>query len=456
MTRNHFKRLWAVALCAAVAAGAATQASAALRLTLDECLRIALSENPTVKVADMEITRVDYSKKEVRAQLLPEVTFSGQYSRTLAKQTMYMDTEGGTAAFKVGRDNSYTTGFNATIPIVVPTLWKSIKLTDNQLLQNLESARSSRLSLVNQVKNAYYALLLAQDSKKVIEENHSTAKLNADIYQKKYELGTASEYDALRASVAVTNLEPSILEAENSIKQLTLQLKVLMGMDVSTDIEPAETLSAYRGTMYAKAMEVDTSLVNNTNLKTLDLKTDYLQKALEVQKMSWYPTLSGSANYMWNSTSNGNPFKNFQWSGYSTVGLTLAWTLFNGGQRYYKQRQAEVSLREMKWQRENLTRSLQMQVQTQIDNLHKCIKQIESNEGGVKQAEKANDIMQRSFKIGSGTFIQLRDTEDALMNARLTYYQAIYGFLVAQSDLELVLGNAPIASYATSTTSTTK
>ena len=456
MTRNHFKRLWAVALCAAVAAGAATQASATLRLTLDECLRIALSENPTVKVADMEINRVDYSKKEVRAQLLPEVTFSGQYSRTLAKQTMYMDTEGGTAAFKVGRDNSYTTGFNATIPIVVPTLWKSIKLTDNQFLQNLESARSSRLSLVNQMKNAYYALLLAQDSKKVIEENHSTAKLNADIYQKKYELGTASEYDALRASVAVTNLEPSILEAENSIKQLTLQLKVLMGMDVSTDIEPAETLSAYRGTMYDKAMEVDTSLVNNTNLKTLDLKTDYLQKALEVQKMSWYPTLSGSANYMWNSTSNGNPFKNFQWSGYSTVGLTLAWTLFNGGQRYYKQRQAEVSLREMKWQRENLTRSLQMQVQTQIDNLHKCIKQIESNEGGVKQAEKANDIMQRSFKIGSGTFIQLRDTEDALMNARLTYYQAIYGFLVAQSDLELVLGNAPLASYATSTTSTTK
>ncbi len=450
MIKNHYKRLWAMVVLAVAATGAAPDASAALKLTLDECLGIALSENPTVKVADMEITRVDYSKKETRAKLLPEITFSGQYSRTLAKQTMYMDTEAGTAAFKVGRDNSYTTGFNATIPIVIPTLWKTLKLTDNQLLQNMEAARSSRLSLVNQVKNAYYALLLAQDSKKVIEENHSTAKLNADIYQKQYELGTASEYDALRASVAVTNLEPSILEAENSIKQLTLQLKVLMGMDVSVDIEPAESLSDYRGTMYAKALDVDTSLVDNTNLKTLDLKTDYLQKALDVQKMSWYPTLSASANYMWNSTSNGSPFKNFQWSGYSTVGLTLAWTLFNGGQRYYKQRQAEVSLREMKWQRDNLTRSLKTQVQTQIDNLHKCIKQIESNEGGVRQAEKANDIMQRSFKIGSGTFIQLRDTEDALMNARLTYYQAIYGFLVAQSDLELVLGNAPISGYTTS------
>lgn len=454
MTRNHVRKLWAVLLCAATA-GMGTQASAALKMTLDECLRVALSENPTVKVADMEVTRVDYAKKEAHGQLLPTLSFSGQYTRTLAKQTMVMDTGNGVTSFKVGSDNSYSTGFTASVPIVAPTLWKSLKLTDNQILQKLEAARSSRLSLVNQVKNAYYALLLAQDSKKVIEENHSTAKLNAEIYQKQYELGTASEYDALRASVAVTNLEPSILEAENSIRQLELQLKVLMGMDVAVEIEPAESLSDYRGTMYAKALEVDTSLVSNTSLKTLDLQTDYLKKALDVQKMSWYPTLSASANYLWNSIGNGSPFKNFNWSGYSTVGLTLSWTLFNGGQRYYKQRQAEVSLREMKWQRDNLNRSLKMQVQTNIDNLNKYIKQIESNEGGVKQAEKANDIMQRSFKIGSGTFIQLRDTEDALMSARLSYYQAIYGFLVAQSDLELVLGNAPIGNYTTSTQDTT-
>ncbi len=439
-----------VAMAATLCAGA-QEAATPMRLSLDECLRIALSENPTIKVAEMEITKVDYAKKEARGQLMPELSFSGQYSRTLAKQTMYMDTEQGTAAFKVGRDNSYTTGFNATIPIVVPTLWKSLRLTDNQMLQNVEAARASRLSLVNQVKNAYYALLLAIDSKRVIEENHATAKLNADIFQKKYELGTASEYDALRAHVAVTNLEPSIIEAENSISRLKLQLKVLMGMDSEASIEPADSLSAYRGVMYEQALAADTSLVSNTSLKTLDLQTDYLRKALDVQKASWYPNLTGSANYMWNSTSNGNPLRNFRWSGFSSVGLTLSFTLFNGGQRYYKQRQAEVSLREMQWQRDNLTRTLRTQVRTQTDNLRKCIKQIETNEGGLRQAEKANDIMQRSFKIGSGTFIQLRDTEDALMNARLTYYQAIYGYLVAQSDLEYVLGNAPLGQYTTQT-----
>lgn len=447
-----YRRLLLLLLTVALGQGLIVQAQnvegTALRLSLDDCIRIALNENPTVKVAEMEIERVDYSKKEALGQLFPDINFSGTYSRTLAKQTMYMDTGTGEAVgIKMGRDNTYSTGFTASIPIVIPTLWKSLKLNDNQILQNIEASRSSRLSLVNQVKNAYYALLLAQDSKAVIEENHATAQFNARIYQKQFELGTASEYDVLRANVAVTNLEPSILQTENSISQLQLQLTVLMGMDARIKVIPSQTLDDFKATMYDRTMAIDTSLVDNTDLKKLDLQTDYLNKALDIQKAAWWPTITGNAQYLWNSMSNGSPFKNFQWSGNSSVGLTLAFNLFDGGQKYYRQKQAEVSVREMKWQRENLERSLHMQVQAQIDNIHKSLKQIESNAGGVKQAVKANEIMQQSFKIGSGSFIQLRDTQDALMNARLSYYQAIYDFLVAESNLEYVLGKAPIGNY---------
>lgn len=443
------KLLFAV-LCSCAIAAMGQTATDTLRLSLDDCIRIALNENPTIKVAEMEITKVDYSKKEVLGQLLPTVTFSGSYQRTLAKQTMYMDTEQGTAKFRVGRDNAWNTGFNASMPLVMPTLWKSIKLNDTQILQNVEAARSSRLSLVNQVKNAYYALLLAVDSKKVIEENHATAKMNAEIFSNKFKLGTASEYDVLRANVAVTNLEPSILEADNSINQCLLQLKVLMGMDVRANVAPGLTLEQYKDEMLRYA-PIDTTLAMNSDLRKVDIQTEYLKKALDVQKAAWYPTLTGSVNYMWNSMSNGNPFQNFQWSGYSTAGLTLSFPLFTGGQRYYKQKQAEVSLREMKWQRENLERSLGMQVKTQLDHIDKSLVQISSNEGGVRQAEKAKDIMQKSFKIGAASFIQLRDTEDALMSARLAYYQAIYDYLVAQSNLELVLGKAPLEKYVTTT-----
>ncbi len=425
--------------------GNAVGAHAQLALSLDECIQIALNDNPTIKVKEMEITRVDYSRKEVIAQLLPTINLAGQYTRNLSLQTMYMDTPNGTMAIKMGSDNTHAAGFQAQIPLVVPQLWKSIKLSENQILQNMESARANKLSLVNQVEKAYYALLLAQDSKRVIEENHATAQLNADIFKKKFDLGAASEYDVLRANVAVTNLEPSILEAENSINALKLQLKLLMGMDVSTDFMPSQQLDNFRGDMYVRALNnslgVDTTLANNTSLKSLDLQTDYLKKALDVQKMAWYPTLSGSASLMWHSMNNGSPFSGLRWSRASNVGLTLAFPIFQGGQRYYKQKQAQIAVDEMKWQRENLERSLHVQVATQNDVISKNLKQIESNEAGVTMAQKANDIMQQSFKIGAASFIQLRDTEDALMAARLAYYQAIYNYLVAESDLEYVLGN---------------
>ena len=426
-------------------AGGAFDAQAQLALSLDECIRIALNENPTIKVKEMEITRVDYSRKEVLGQLLPTINLAGQYTRNLSLQTMYMDTEAGTMAIKMGSDNTHNGGFQAQIPLVVPQLWKSIKLSENQILQNVEAARANKLSLVNQVEKAYYALLLAQDSKRVIEENHATAQLNADIFKKKYDLGAASEYDVLRANVAVTNLEPSIVEAENSITALKLQLKLLMGMDVRNEFEPSQQLDDFRGEMYERVLSntlgSDTTLANNTSLKALDLQTDYLKKALDVQKMAWYPTLTGSASLMWHSMSNGSPVSGFRWSRASNVGLTVAFPIFQGGQRYYKQKQAEIAVEEMKWQRENLERGLQVQVATQNDAIAKNLKQIESNENGVRMAEKANDIMQKSFKIGASSFIQLRDTEDALMAARLAYYQAIYNYLVAESDLEYVLGN---------------
>lgn len=63
-------------------AGAQEQ-SRSLTLDLDKAIEIALSENPTIKVADIEITRKDYSRKGAIGNLFPTITASGDYSRTL-------------------------------------------------------------------------------------------------------------------------------------------------------------------------------------------------------------------------------------------------------------------------------------------------------------------------------------------------------------------------------------
>lgn len=419
-----------------------------IKVSLDECIAIALDKNPTIKVADMEITRVDYSKKETLGQLLPSIAFGGQYNRTLAKQVAYMNMgDAGRRGIKMGLDNSYNVGFTASMPLIAPQLWKSLNLNDSQILQNIEAARSSRLSLINSVENAYYSLLLAEDSKKVIQESYDNAVFNYDVYQKKFQVGAASEYDVLRTSVAVKNVEPELTQADIAIKQARLQLAILMGLDTAYAVSPATTLSDYEATMYDNTLNLDRAIDGNTDLRMLDLQTRSLRDALSIQKMAWFPTLSMSASYNWTSSNDGTPFKNLQWSPYSVVGLTLNIPLFEGGQRYHRIKQAQIQVDEMKWQRENLERTINMQVDLAIENIKMNVKQIASNSESVKEAEKAHTIMEKSFEIGAASYLDLRDSELALTRARLAYYQSIYNYLVADSDLKQLLGNADITQY---------
>ncbi len=439
--------------------------------TLDDCLRIALSDNPTVKVADLEVERTDYSKKETLSQLLPQASFTGTYNRMLAKQVMYMnmsgmgnltgggddesgdasaDTEESSAAasanngIKVGLDNSYQVGFSASLPLIAPQLWASLKLSDSQILQSVEEARSSRINLVNQVKNAYYALMLAVDSRKVIQESYDMAALNYDIYSKKYEVGAASDYDVLRTSVAMKNIEPELLQADIAIKQAKLQLLILMGLDTSVDFQVDGNLGQYEDTMYEQTLAIDGNYSNNSSLILNEIAQKQLDQALKVQYAALYPTLSASANYNWTNMSNGSPFKNFRWNPYSSVGLTLNLPILTGGSRYAGIKKAKIQARENQWQRENLERTVAMQVDLAIDNIKMNVEQIASCSQSVGQAERAYSIMEQSFAIGAASYLDLRDAELALTQSRLAYNQAIYNYLVAHSDLELLLGNAKL------------
>lgn len=443
-------------------------ATDSVTVTLDDCLRIALSTSPTVKVADLDINRVDYSRKETLAQLLPSVNFGGTYSRMVAKQVAYMNmdafaglgggnSEGedsgqseqsrassgkGDGGIKMGLDNSFQVGFNAGVPLIAPQLWQSLKLADTQIATAVEQSRASRLNLVNSVKSAYYAYLLALDSRRVIRESYDMAAFTHDLYVKRQSLGDASEYDVLRTAVAMKNVEPELTQADIAINRARMQLMILMGVSVDTPLKISGKLADYEASMYDDVMKLGRDFSNNTSLRLNQLQTQTLERALKVQKMAWYPTLSLSANYNWTSSSNGNPLRNFRWNPYSVVGLTLNLPLFEGGARVSRIRQAQIQVDQARLQREDLERSVAMQVDLALENITLNMKQIASSAENVGQAERAHDIMQRSFNIGAASYLDLRDSELSLTQSRLAYYQTIYNYLVAGSELELLLGNA--------------
>lgn len=466
MIRVSFRRSGLIAMCVSLAScvWARTPSGAdTLRLSLDECIAIALDDNPVIKVADLEIARVDLTKRSTVASLLPTVSFAGQYNRTLAKQTMYMSMDGfggaggdnsgdvpqagegsdRDAGIKVGLDNSWSLGFNASLPIIAPQIWATLKLDDIQIMASVESARSSRLSMVREVKNAYYSLLLAEDSRKVMEENYAMALYTADIYRRRFELGTASKYDTLRTSVAAKNIEPQITQAEIAVRQAGLKLTLLMGMDAAPVVVPANTISDYEDGMYAEVLATDTSIVNNSELRLLDMQRKQQRQAITVSKLAFVPTLSLTANYSWTSMSNGPLFgAGSRWSPYSMVGLALSVPIFQGGGRLNAVKQNTIAARQLDWRRDDLERSVRMQVDVAMDNIQLNVKQIASSALSVSQAEEAYRIICESFDIGTASYLDRRDSELSLIQSRLSYLQSIYNYLTAGADLEMLLGTA--------------
>ncbi len=425
-----------------------------LVLDIGKALEIALSENPTVKVADKEIQKKKYAQKGSYASLFPQISFAADYNRTLKKQVMYMDgfDMGSTEipgmedmpsmdeGIEVGRDNNWSLGFNASVPLVNAALWKSLSISAVDVEMAIEQARSSKIAMVNQVKKSYYGVLLASDSYRVFKESYDNAMENYLDIKQKFDQGTVAEYDLIRANVTVKNSEPNMLQAENALVLAKWQLKALLGMDLDINIECEGQLSDFKSNLFGDFLSTDTTLADNTDLRQMDIQAKQLDKTLTMQKFDYLPTLSLTGMYQWTAMNNDFKFKNYLWNPYSMIGVSLSIPIFSGGSKFYKIKQTRNTIEQLNLQREDTQRNLQLAIKQYVDNMNTCVKRFDASQKGVEQAERGYMIAQKRYDTGAGTLLEMNDSELALTQAKLNFNQAIYDYMVAKADLEKVLG----------------
>lgn len=341
---------------------------------------------------------------------------------------------------EVGRDNNWSMGFNASMPLVNAALWKSLSVSAVDVELAVEQARSSKIVMTNLVKKGYYSVLLANDSYRVFKESYDNAMENYLDIKKKYDQGTVAEYDLIRADVTVRNSEPNMLQAENSLTLTKWQLKALLGMDLDIAIDCEGQLTDFESDLFADFLSTDTSLINNSDLKLMDLQNKQLQKTMLMQKFDYLPTLSLTGMYQWTSMNNDFKFRDYMWNPYSMVGVSLSVPLFSGGSKYHKVKQTRVSIEQLNLQREDTERNLQLSIKQYMDNMSTCVKKFGASQKGVEQAERGYMISQKRYDTGAGTLLEMNDSELALTQARLNFNQSIYDYMIAKSELEKVLG----------------
>ena len=417
-----------------------------LNLDLATALKIAHDNNPTIKIAELEIQRVDYSKKEALGNLLPSLSASGQYTNNIMKSVMFMPESfsqmmGGQKYMEIGYKNSYTGSISAGLPLVNFSLWEQIKSKQCEIDLILEQARASKIDMTKQVKDAYFAVLLAKNSLKVLERSINNAKETLKSTEAGFEQGVVSEYDLIRAKVQVNNLNPSYIAAKNGLELAVLQLKMILSLPQEQEIVFLENLEDFSDRIVSVTdAESERAVNNNSELRQLDLNIMSLQHNLKMVNSQHLPSLSAFGQYAYQTQAEDFRFSEYNWVGSAAVGLQLSIPIFNGRTVVNKAKQLKISLQELQLQKQYASDGIDLQIQSAINNMKAAQEQLSVNKDAISQAERGYEIAKVRYQTGSGTILELNDSELSMTQANLNYQQSLYDFLTAQTNLEKVLG----------------
>ena len=406
-----------------------------LRLTLDQALEIALSESSTIKIADMTVEKSGYAKKGSYASLYPNISISSSYQRTLKKQVMVMDMGGQPMEIKVGRDNNISASASASMPLVNAPLWESLKLSALDVELAVEQARSSKVSMISQVKQAFYGVLLAKESLNVMTQVFDNARENYEKTLQRFNVGKASELEKLRAQVNMMSAEPNVSSAENAVLLATWQLKAVMGLDLGSDIEAVGDLKDYTDELLTPYVSED-NISNNSSLLQLDIQDRMLESNLRMQKRQYLPTLAASINYNYSAMGDDK----LSWFPSSTAAVSLSLPVFDGFQKHYNIKQSKIAKDMLSVQREDAERQIRIAIRNYNDKIALCVKNYTAANATVEIAQKSYEISEKMYEVGKATLVELNDAQLALQQAQLTQAQAIYNFMVAKASLDELIG----------------
>ncbi len=423
--------------------GYTSDSSSVLTITLDEAVKIALSENPTIKIADTEIDRQLYVKRETTGYHLPSLEATGQYLYNVMPSVMFMPEDifgpGTGGMMQMGYDNSWTGSLALSVPLVAPTLWATMKLNKEQLEEALEKSRSSKIDLAASVKKSYYALLLTQSSLELIEENIALATEVVDDSQQAFNQGMVSEYDLITSQVQLSNLTPTLIEAQSAEHNARLMLNMLMGLPLDTPLQVEETLVSFVDFINENNAH-DIDLAGNSSLNLVDIQLSMMEHQLKIQRTVRMPTLAAFGSFSVLTQSNDWKMAEYEWAQTAYIGLQLTVPIFSGLVNINKERQIENQREQLTLQRDYLEESLSVEAQAAVSNIKSAQEQMEANLIARSQAQRGYEISVTRYDTGVGTIVEVNQAQVSLIQADMSYRQSIYNYMVAQADYDKTVG----------------
>lgn len=408
-------------------------------VTLKQAIEYALQNKAEAQKAKLDIRNAEYQIMETKSAALPQLSGVANLTFNPILQTTALDA----GAFSGGPSNIQliTLGqkWNAGAGLQL-----SQAIFNQQVFIGLKAAKSTREfyqlnsqlteeQIIERVSNAYFQVFTVQQRKETLESSYTSTEKARNIIKSLFDNGLAKKVDLDRTNVNLTNISTVLKQQQNGINQAENALKFYMGMPIETEIELVQA-----------DMEITPHLLDNTlatddrtEVKLLDKQRELLEFNKKATEAAYYPTVNLNANYSYQGLGDRFPLTNGKnngvfWADYSAVTLGVNIPIFNGFATKARVAMAQIELDKLAVDIADTKLGLDLSYQNAKSQIENNLSALDSQSANVGLAETVLSNTKSNYQYGLATLTELLEAENALVEAKNNYSNAILDYKIAE------------------------
>ena len=396
-------------------------------ITLNDCMRLALGNNPKIQMALQDIFASDARIKQAWSAYFPKISWQTGYTRT--KQLQLSDAFGTNLIYSY-----YLLG-----QITLSEMLYDFGVTQNKVtIQKLNSqgykiALTATInSVLCDVKKSYYNLLYAYEKVKVAEEAVENFELFYNQAKAFYMAGLKPKVDVTIAEVNLSNAKLSLIQAENNIDIALAQLNNNLGLPYVNRYNVQEKLK-YSPCDVTLNDSVDIARESRPEFKLADVKVEAALQSVKLVKKSYFPSLTVEGQYQ----IGGRHFTSNY--GYNFGGY-LTFPTINGMLINNQIKEAKALHNKEIASADNTKNAIILEIQNAFYALKEKKNQLPVAFLTVKKAKENYELSYGRYRVGVGNPTELKDAQVTYENALLKFYASLFEYNQAKANLEKSVG----------------
>ncbi len=418
-----------------------------LSIHLDEAVRLAFQNNVQLSSMAIDLRMKKAEKDYAWNVFLPNVQATGTMARSNLKEVSTMVpfppfTE--TIVLEEKDKWKVMGGLNISLNLNA-ALFEGLRATRQSYEAGLLSYEAARRDTEQNVKKAFYGLLLQEGSLAISKEKLASAQKRKTQMEANFKNGLVSELQYLQVQLALETQKPAIMEAELLLAQQKELFAFLLGLPLGTEIVLVGEIAPHIQEFNADELIAE-YLGRSFELAQLDKNKELMETQLRATLLQTYtPTIVLSQTF--------NPalgkidddwFKKDNWADTSgAFSLTIAFNLtnllpFSGmGQNIQKTRDTIEKLELAKKQALHMS---EIDIRNIIQRLEKTRAAIEVMKLNEEIARKALRLSEEAYNAGLLEYLDLKDAETSLLQAELGVLSEKFNYSIGLLDLEKAIG----------------